>query len=561
MAYELEPRYPVSGNEITRGFGPLADELSRLGNVVIAIDGPAAVDWHSLLAGLRAELDARGVRHLAVDARTRFVPYASVLRLTESPTLQDDPVFATVFTGRIQDLMLRDEPQIEPDDGALTIVFGPGSALATDGAVWYADLPKRLALQEIGVGRAANLGQPEGETGTARRLLFVDWPVQDRHRRALALRWSRYIDASEPAAPRSLDTDSLRKTLAGLADAPFRTRPAFLPEPWGGRWARDVLGARDPGANAGLGYELVAPESGLLLGDAPALEVALDVLLAYEGSSILGAHSIGTFGSGLPIRFDYLDTVDGGDLSVHCHPRTDYMRSVFGVPITQHETYYVMVTRPDARIFLGLRARVDGDAFRAAAERSAAEGTPLDIERFVNVFPSTQHQLYLIPAGTPHGSGEGNVVLEISATPYLYSLRFYDWLREDLQGGVRPVQLDHAFANLALERRGREVQRLVPKATLVRQGDGYRELDLGTHPDLFFRVRRLEFDDEIADATEGRFLVLNLVEGDEVVIRTRAGREHPLRYAETVVIPAMADRIEIRRVRGGPAKIVKAFVA
>jgi mannose-6-phosphate isomerase class I len=561
LAYELEPRYPVLGNQIARGFSPLAHELSQLAPAVVAIDGPAAVDWHTLVAGLGAELDAQGVRHRAIDARTRFRPYADILTTTEAPALHEDPVFATVFRGPLQDLIVRDAPPIPPDDDGLTLVFGPGSALATDGAVWYVDLPKRLALSEVAAGRAANLGQPVGAAGTARRLLFVDWPIEDRHRRALALRWSRYIDASEPAAPRSLDANSLRKTLADIAEGPFRTRPAFLPEPWGGRWARDVLGARDPGANAGLGYELVAPESGLLFGDAPALEVALDVLLAYEGASILGAHSIGTFGSGLPIRFDYLDTVGGGDLSVHCHPRTDYMRSVFGVPITQHETYYVMVTRPDARIFLGLRGKSGTKAFRTAAERSAAEGTAFDIERFVNVFPAAQHQLYLIPAGTPHGSGEGNVVLEISATPYLYSLRFYDWLREDLRGGFRPVQLDHAFANLATDRRGREVKRLVPKPTVVREGVGHRELDLGTHPELFFRVRRLEFDDDIADATDGRFLVLNLVEGEEAVIRTRAGREHPLRYAETVVIPAMADRIEIRRVRGGPVKIVKAFVA
>jgi len=48
----------------------------------------------------------------------------------------------------------------------------------------------------------------------------------------------------------------------------------------------------------------------------------------------------------------------------------------------------------------------------------------MDIEQYVPKFAATPHQLFLIPGGTPHGSGEGNVVLEISATPYLYSLRF-----------------------------------------------------------------------------------------------------------------------------------------
>jgi mannose-6-phosphate isomerase class I len=237
------------------------------------------------------------------------------------------------------------------------------------------------------------------------------------------------------------------------------------------------------------------------------------------------------------------------------------MRTVFGLPYTQHETYYVMVTRPGARIVLGLRDDVDPERFRAAADRSQALGEPFEIERFVATFPARRHQLYLIPAGTPHGSGEGNVVLEISATPYLYSLRFYDWLREDLRGGFRAVQLDHAFANLSPDRRGEALRRLVPESVVVRQASGSVEYDLGGHPDLFFRVRRLEFASAIADATDGRFHVLNLVEGEEVVVRTESGREHPLAYAETLVVPAKVGRYEIVRVSGGPPKVVKAFVA
>jgi len=580
LAYELEPRYPVIG-AITRGFGPLADELSRIASTfaahhvptatdrpgwaawppTVALDGPAAIDWRGFAAQLGAELGRRNVAHRLIDARVRLAEFAEIVRRTESAGLRDDPVFARTYPGHLEDLLASGAPRIEPADGVLTIAFGAGSALACDGAVWYVDLPKRLALRAVEEGRAANLGQPDGAAGSARRLLFVDWPVEDRHRRSLAGRWSRYVDASDPAAPRSMDGESLRESLRAVAAGPFRTRPAFLPVPWGGKWAREVLGARDPGPNAGLGYELIAPESGILLGDAPSLEVALDVMLAYEPAGILGSRVIEKFGIAFPIRFDYLDTVSGSDLSVHCHPRPDYMRTVFGVPITQHETYYVMVTRPEARIFLGLRDDTDSEAFRAAAMRSASEGIDLDIERFVITHPARAHQLYLIPAGTPHGSGEGNVVLEISATPYLYSLRFFDWLRKDLKGGFRPVQLDHAFANLAFDRRGDEVRALVAETTVVRTGDGFRELAFGTHPDLFFAVHRLEVETTIEDDTAGRFAVLNLVEGESVAIRTASGREHALAYAETIVLPANVGRYAIIRTSGGPAKLVKAFVS
>jgi mannose-6-phosphate isomerase class I len=392
--------------------------------------------------------------------------------------------------------------------------------------------------------------------------MFVDWPLEDRHRRALVPRIDRYVDVSDAAQPRSLSGDALRGTLAALVGAPFRTRPAFLAQPWGGRWAREVLGATGSEPNAGLGYELIAPESGLLFGEGDHIDVGLDLLLAEHAEALLGADVARRFAGSFPIRFDYLDTVAGGDLSVHCHPDDPYMREVFGLPYGQDESYYVMVTRPGARIHLGLRNDADLAAFRDAAERSQANGAPFAIERFVNALPAEQHQLYLIPAGTPHGSGEGNVVLEISATPYLYSLRLYDWMRAGLDGTPRAVQLDHAFANLDVRRRGDAVAReLVPGATTVRRGAGFAEYAIGHHPDLFFAVHRLHVDDVADDDTRGRFHVLNLVDGDEILIRTGSGREHRLAYAETIVVPAIVGAYSLVRTGRSPAKVVKAFVA
>jgi mannose-6-phosphate isomerase class I len=560
MVYAVAPRYPVVGGGITRGYEALAAELARARSGVVAIDGPAAVRWDDFSRRLAVAVADRGPRVRFLDARHQLRPWGEIESRTETATLRGDPVFATQYGGTIADLFGPQGIPVASDDTTLTIVYGPGSALAAHDLLWYVDLPKALALRAMERGEATNLGQGPGAAGTVRRLLFIDWPMEDRHRRALSGRWARYVDLSDPNEPRSLDAADLRRAVRAITSGPFRARPTFLAQPWGGRWLRETLGAHD-GQNSGLGYELIAPESGVLLGTDPPMEVGLDVLIADDPASLLGDHVTARFGAAFPIRFDYLDTVGGGDLSVHCHPREEYMRTVFGLPYTQHETYYVMVTRPGARIFLGLRDDVDPERFRAAADRSQALGEPFEIERFVATFPARRHQLYLIPAGTPHGSGEGNVVLEISATPYLYSLRFYDWLREDLRGGFRAVQLDHAFANLSPDRRGEALRRLVPESVVVRQASGSVEYDLGGHPDLFFRVRRLEFASAIADATDGRFHVLNLVEGEEVVVRTESGREHPLAYAETLVVPAKVGRYEIVRVSGGPPKVVKAFVA
>jgi mannose-6-phosphate isomerase class I len=561
VSYDPEPCYPVVDGEVRAGYGALAAELVRRRPRVLAVDGPAALSWERFGASLAEALDVAGLRSRRVDVRRFLAPWTEVQRRTASADLAGDPVFGRSYEGSLIQLFdeLPQRPQTEGDD--LTLVVGPGSGLVDHDVLWYVDLPKRLSLDAVRHGLAGNLGQTPGEAGSMQRLLFVDWPVLDRHKHALASQLDLYVDLSDPDSPRSLDGQALRRSLGALSAAPFRTRPTFLPGPWGGQWLRRALGVATDAPNLAWSYELITPESGILLGAPRPAEVGFELLMAQHAEDVLGPAVAERFGHSFPIRFDYLDTIDGGHLSIQCHPSEAYMLETFGLPYTQHETYYVMVTTPGAKIFLGLREDADLDAFRADAEQAENPGRPFEPERYLQTHPAGQHRLYLIPAGTPHASGAGNVVLEISATPYLYTLRFYDWLRRDLDGELRSVHLGHAFSNLDPHRRGEAVRReLIPEPAIVRQGPGWAELALGRLPELFFAVHRLDFTHEIADDTAGRFHALNLVAGEQVDVETEAGDVHPLSYAETIVIPAAVGAYRIRRRRGDPCKVVKAFV-
>jgi mannose-6-phosphate isomerase class I len=524
--YDPAPRYPVVGGRVETGYPPLPDG-------VLAIDGPAALPWGQL------------VRSLPPCRTLDIREHTSAWRDTDT----EDPAFAHAPAGALADL-IRQVPAAE----GRTVIYGPGSALAAHHQLWYADIPKRLALEAVQHGAAPNIGQAAGSRGSERQLLYVDWPLQDRHKQALLPRIDRYLDLSDPVEPRSLCGDALRSTLFTLAGKPFRTRPTFLPGPWGGQWLRRELGIETDSANLAWSYELITPEAGILF---DSLEVGFELLMAEQSERVLGVEIATRFGRSFPIRFDYLDTFEGGHLSIQCHPRDDYMEDVFGLPYTQLETYYVMKTTPGAKVFLGLKASADVGLLEADA-RAALDGRAFDPERHLQAHDARQHQLYLIPAGTPHASGAGNVVLEISATPYLYTLRFYDWLRADQEGALRPVHLEHALANLDETRRGAAITReLIQKPRLVRAGDGWTELALGTLPELFFAVHRLDFDGQVPEDTAGRFHVLNLVEGGEVTLETAAGDSHPLAYAETIVVPAAVGAYRLL----GRGKAIKAFVA
>jgi mannose-6-phosphate isomerase class I len=559
--YDLTPHYPVVGGGVAVGYDALVADVVAPGRSVLAIDGPAAVDWESLVGSLLTALRAAGLRAHCSDVRERLLSWPQVERSTVGGTLRNDAEFARLCDLPLERFFNEAPRRAERPSGTdLTVVFGPGAGLMTCDRLWYAGLPKRLATEALRDG-APNLGQRSGQHGTMRRMSFVDWPVQDRHARELVGGVDRYLDATIPDTPRSVDGNALRASLRELARGPFRTRPVFLPGAWGGQWLRRVLGVATEAPNLAWSYELITPESGIVLGDRDLVEVGFELLMAVAGEDVVGTEVARRFGTSFPIRFDYLDTVDGANLSVHCHPRPDYMREVFGWPYTQHESYYVMATRPGATVFLGLREDADLGEFHSEAERAAAAGVPFDVGRYVEQFPSRAHQLYLIPAGTPHASGEGNVVLEISSTPYLYSLRFYDWLRADLTGDLRPVHVEHAFANVNRSRRGTQVRdQLVREPKVVRSEPGLTELELGRHPELFFAVHRLDFDDRAEDDTAGRFHVLNLVAGDAVTVETAAGRVHRLAYAETLVMPASVGHYRLTRTTGGPCKVVKALV-
>ncbi len=199
--------------------------------------------------------------------------------------------------------------------------------------------------------------------------------------------------------------------------------------------------------------------------------------------------------------------------------------------------------------------------------RAASRGElSFPAEEFVNAFPAQKHDHFSIPAGTVHCSGADSMVLEISATPYLFTFKMWDWDRVGLDGVPRPIHLEHARRNIQWDRDTAWTRdNLVGQVETLGSGPGWVEERTGLHALEFIEVRRHWFTDVVEHDTRGTVNVLNLVEGAEAVLESPTGSFAPfvVHYAETFIVPAQVGRYRIRPHGDGVGQrlaTIKAFV-
>lgn len=570
--YDIYPTRDLGSGQIEAGFDALAQRLAGAGRVTI--DGYPGVLWADFRERLDVALTTLGVTTHWINVAAAMKSTAEIDALIVPFLGGDDPIFGNRFGGALADFFdatalhaIRPDPTV-----TLSIVYGCGAALADWGAALadcgaalvYVDVPKNEIQFRQRAGSATCLGaaHPLDPKLAYKRNYFVDWVAANRHKLALHARIDWIVDGQHPDVITFARGDALRAGLTQLATSFFRVRPWFEPGPWGGQWIRQHMSqlAQDV-PNYAWSFELIVPENGLVFAsDSWLLEVSFDFLMYRDPYAITG-ESADVFGYDFPIRFDFLDTFDGGNLSVQCHPRPDYVRKHFGELFTQDETYYILEAGPAARCYLGFQEDIDPAAFRVALDDSLANAAPVEIDRFVQSHPARKHDLFLIPNGTIHCSGVDTLVLEISATPYIFTFKMYDWMRLDLDGRPRPLNIDRAFENLYFDRKGARIQaEFIARPCVLARGPGWELIHQPTHRTHFYDVYRYRLTGNIEVQTNGSCHVLSLVEGQSVLLESANGARQRFHYAETFVVPAAAASYRLTSEDGSEIHVVQASV-
>src|SRR5579871_815521 len=226
-------------------------------------------------------------------------------------------------------------------------------------ARWEIQLRQRRG--EIGNLGANNLQERSGLK--YKRAFFVDWRAADRLKKSLIPKVDFLLDTNESNIPKLISGSLLRRGLVETVARPFRVVPYFDPGPWGGHWMEKVCGLPPGMPNYAWCFDCVPEENSLLLSfGGTCIEIpAMNLTLLYP-RELLGEAVFSRFGAEFPIRFDFLDTMGGGNLSLQVHPKTQFIREHFGMQYTQDESYYLLDAGDDASVYLGLKTDTDRKA-------------------------------------------------------------------------------------------------------------------------------------------------------------------------------------------------------
>lgn len=573
--YDKQPTIAISDDAslCVSGWAAIAEAVRSAshedGRTVVVAECYPGVDVEEIRQGLK------GLRAGEVFAAEAALRSADDLEELVSPSLGDDPVFGVMSAWELRSFFddakvaaLRQK--IAAAHGTM-LVYGTGAAYIAErwDLLLYCDVTRWEIQQRQRAHRVGNLGADNASASAAqlyKRAYFVDWRAADTEKHRLHGLIDFYVDTNLPVRPKAISGELYRRALGEAVRRPFRVVPFFDPGPWGGQWMRRHFNLPKEAVNFAWGFDCVPEENSLRFGIGDeAIETPALSLVHEHPQELLGDSVVRRFGAEFPIRFDFLDTVAGGNLSLQVHPLREYIAEHFGMSYTQDESYYLLDAEPDAVVYLGLKPEIDAGRMADDLHEAQAGGRPFPVEEYVNPWPVKKHDHVSIPAGTIHCSGKNSMVLEISATPYIFTFKLWDWARLGMNGLPRPIHLEHGLRNIQWSRdREWTKENLVNPVRRVSSGKGWYEEATGLHALEFLETRRHWFTEPVLHDTAGTLHVLNLVEGDEVVVESPTNTFAPfvVHYAETFIVPAKVGpyRVSPLRKTERPLATIKAYV-
>ncbi len=576
-------------NVVKKFVATLADRAAKEG-VVVALDGYTTANWTVFVNLIARECCLLGLGFEAIDANAATLKSGKEIDAIIDPLLiwdtKIDPtlLYGKVYKGGYQGLM--DETRTEAfkkavpasrQAGKISVVYGYGSLIPElrelyDVKVFF-DLTPMKSMLRIRRGEYSNLGKerPGIINRTIRRCYYCDFECAVRNRHEL---WENnvpdwYVLDNDPQNLQLMPFGTFSDICAQLVKYPFRAKPCYLEGVWGGSYMKKLRKLPEEMRNAAWVFDFIPMEVSVVVeaGDEK-LDINYCSFVHKEGVNLMGEDCVKKFEGYFPIRFNWDDSYHStGNMSIQCHSGGEYNVKNYNEFGRQDESYYVVVTGHDAKTFIGFRDDADIPQFFRDIEAADTEHRPCDYMKYVSYEESKPGLQVMLPAGTIHSSGRNQVILEIgSLTIGSYTYKMYDYLRLDFDGKQRPIHTRLGEENVRQDRRYSVIhdpespEYIVQKPRLAASGEGWEEYILGENPQVYFSLRRLEFEKKCEQDTGGKlFHVLTLVDGDAVRVRSvrHPERYFDLQFMDIVCVPADMGRYVIENLGREPVMVHK----
>ncbi len=586
----------VSGGtpNVAKKFAAGIIEKAHGKNQVVAFDGYTTVDWTVFLNLLARECAAAGIGFESVDANAEcFKSGKEIDGMIDPLLIWDKKIDPTLLYGKIYkggyEGMLDEErtqafekkvTELGKGSGKVVAVFGYGVLIPRFRALYdtkcFFDVTPKTSILRIRRGEYANIGKkrPDMINRVIRRCYYCDFEMAVCSRREL-LRNNIpdfWFLSDDPQNIQMLPYEAFADICAQLVKYPFRAKPCYLEGVWGGSYMKNHRNLPEKMRNAAWVFDFIPMEVSVVVeAGSEKLDINFCSFVCREGENLMSRDAVEKFHGYFPIRFNYDDSYHStGNMSIQCHSGSAYNREHYGEFGRQDESYYVCVTGHDAKTFIGFRDDADIPQFFRDIEAADTEHRPCDYMKYVNYEESKPGLQVMLPAGTIHSSGRNQVILEIgSLTIGSYTYKMYDYLRLDFDGKQRPIHTRLGEENVAQHRRASVIHDpespdyIVQKPRVTVSGEGWREMILGENEQLYFSLRRLEFETECPQDTHGeRFHVLALVDGDHVRVRSKRHPErfYDMDYLDIVCVPADMGEYVIENLGKEPVMVHKTML-
>lgn len=486
------------------------------------------------------------------------------------PHLTEDRVRGVMYYGKMEDFVDKHQLQVMKErlnDNQRVLIYGVGASLISRGDLYiYCDLARweiQLRYRQ-GMPNFKQHNNDEDNLKKIKRGFFIEWRIADKQKIKMFEEIDYLIDSNIKGHPKMITGEALREGLKQIVKRPFRLVPYFDPGVWGCQWMKQHCGLDPKEKNYAWSFDGVPEENSLYLKyNDTRIEIPAMDLVLYQPKELLGMKNYCRFGAEFPIRFDFLDTMDGQNLSLQVHPLTEYIKSHFGMTYTQDESYYILDCKEDGGVYLGLKEDITPqEMINDLKKAQKGEGT-FKASQYVNFFKAKKHDHYLIPAGTVHCSSRNCMVLEVSATPYIFTFKLWDWDRLGLDGRPRPIHIEDGAKNIQWNRTTSWVkENLVNQFETIHNDKHYLEEKTGLHELEFIETRRFKTKEKIYHYCGDGVNMLNLIEGSEAVVESPDHSFEPfiVHYAETFIVPSAVEHYTIKPLHDEEIMYIKAYV-